>query len=185
MVPPRTLSELGVTAAIVGHCERRRQAGQDDATVSKKVRVALDQGLSPILCIGEDGGCGREGLTKWWLLKQLKGSIDKVRPDEASRLAIAYQPRWLASAGNDLSPEMAQKAMTFIRSCILALLGSRAADAVRLLYGGAVDCGNINALMRQPDVDGVLLDGRAGLRMDSLLRIAQFDRASGYRPDGS
>jgi triosephosphate isomerase len=183
--PPQTLSRLGVTTAIVGHWERRRRAGEDDATISKKVRAALDQGLDPILCIGEDGGCGRQGLTKWWLLKQLKGAIDKVRPDDASRLAIAYQPRWAASVGNDLSPLMAQEAITFIRSCILALLGSRAADSVRLLYGGAVDSGNINALMRQPDIDGVLVGGRAGLQIDSLLRITQFDRAPRLRSDGS
>jgi triosephosphate isomerase len=129
----------------------------------------------PILCIAEDGARGRQGLTKWWLLKQMKAALETVRPQEAGRMAIAYQPGWAANTSRDLAPGIAGEAAAFMRSCVLAVLGSAAADSVRLLYGGAVDGTNIEMLMAQPDVDGVIVEGRSGLHLDSLLSIAQFE----------
>jgi triosephosphate isomerase len=167
------LADLGVKAAIVGHSERRAYFAETDETVAKKVRAALDEGLLPIMCVGESEQEREAGATEDVLARQVPAGLVSVRPEDAGRMAIAYEPVWAIGTGKTATPEIAQEAIAFIRKQVDATLGPEAADTLRILYGGSVGPNNIDELMALPDVDGALVGG-ASLKVDSFARIVEF-----------
>jgi triosephosphate isomerase len=167
------LADLRVKACIVGHSERRQFFAETDETVDKKVRAILDLGLLPIMCVGETEAEREKVLTEKVLSTQVPAGLASVRPDEAGRVAIAYEPIWAIGTGKTATPEIAQEAIAFIRGQVARALGEEAAEAVRILYGGSVKPDTIDELMAQPDIDGVLVGG-ASLQVDSFSRIVRF-----------
>jgi len=174
-VAPGMLADLGAKAAIIGHSERRQYFGETDQTVAKKVRATLDEGLLPIMCVGETEAEREGGLTEQVLATQVPAGLAGVKAEEAGLLAIAYEPIWAIGTGKTATPEIAQEAIAFIRAQVAEVLGAEAADAVRILYGGSVKPDNIDVLMAQNDIDGVLVGG-ASLKLDSFTRIVQFEK---------
>jgi len=170
------LQDLGVSATIVGHSERRHYFGETDDWVAKKVRAALDNGLMPIMCVGETEDERESGMTEAVLSEQVPAGLASARPEDAGRIAIAYEPVWAIGTGKTATPQIAQEAIAFVRELVGAALGPAATSVVRILYGGSVGPNNIDELMTQPDIDGVLVGG-ASLRLDSFSRIVQFEKA--------
>jgi triosephosphate isomerase len=164
------LKELGVRYAIVGHSERRAMFGDDNTTVPKKVRAVLDGGLLPIACIGETLSQRENGKTKAVVTEETEAILAAVKPEEADRLTLAYEPVWAIGTGKNASPEQAQEVHALIRSLLTKHFGARAA-VVRIQYGGSVKPDNARELVSQPDVDGALVGG-ASLEAKSLLAIA-------------
>jgi triosephosphate isomerase (TIM) len=173
-ISPGMLADLGVAAAIIGHSERRQYFGETDSSVAKKVRAVLDEGLMPIMCVGETESQREAGQTESVLSTQVPAGLAAVAAVEASRVAIAYEPIWAIGTGKTATPEMAQEAVAFVRKQVGAVLGPDAAAAVRVLYGGSVKADNIDELMAQPDIDGVLVGG-ASLDVASFARIVRFE----------
>ena len=173
-VAPGMLVDMGVTGVIVGHSERRLYFGETDEQVSRKVRAALDSGLSPIVCVGESAGQRETGLTEEVLSRQIPAALSSVLRSETSSLVLAYEPVWAIGTGKNATPQMAQEAIAFCRERIADSLGEDAASLIRMLYGGSVRPDNIDALMAQPDIDGVLVGG-ASLDLDAFARIVQFE----------
>jgi triosephosphate isomerase (TIM) len=174
-IAPGMLADMGVSSVIIGHSERRQHFGETNQTTGIKTRAALGHGLSVILCIGETEQQRNLGLTEWVLLNQLRTGIESVEPLEAERLAIAYEPVWAIGTGKSATSESAQMAIKYVRGCVSTALGHEAAHRIRILYGGSVNHGNIDDLMGQPDIDGVLVGG-ASLQLDAFARIVAFDR---------
>jgi triosephosphate isomerase len=175
-VAPGMLVDLGVSAAIIGHSERRQYFGETDLSVAKKVRAVLDEGLMPIMCVGETESQREAGQTESVLSSQVPAGLAAVAAAEAARVAIAYEPIWAIGTGKTATPKMAQEAVAFVRGQVAAALGAQAAEAVRVLYGGSVKPDNIDELMAQPDIDGVLVGG-ASLDVASFARIVRFKEA--------
>jgi triosephosphate isomerase len=169
------LADLGVKGAIVGHSERRQYFGETDEWVAKKVWAALDSGLIPIMCVGENEDERRAGSTKKVLGRQVPAGLASVRPEEAGRIAIAYEPVWAIGTGHTATPEIAQEAIAFLRKEVAKVLGKKAAEVVRILYGGSVGPQNIDELMAQPDIDGALVGG-ASLDIGSFARIVNYEK---------
>jgi triosephosphate isomerase len=167
------LADLGVKAAIIGHSERRAYFGETDEWVAKKVRAALDRGLLPIMCVGESEEDREAGFTENVLGRQVPAGLASVRPEDAGKLAIAYEPVWAIGTGKTATPEIAQEAIAFVRKQVAATLGEEAAAILRILYGGSVSPSNVDELMALPDVDGALVGG-ASLKLDSFTRIVEF-----------
>jgi triosephosphate isomerase len=168
------LADLGVKGAIIGHSERRQYFGETDEWVAKKVWAALEHGLLPIMCVGESGEEREAGSTQAVLGRQVPAGLASVRPEDGGRVAIAYEPVWAIGTGKTATPELAQEAIAFVRGRVATALGHEAAEAVRILYGGSVGPHNIDELMRQPDIDGVLVGG-ASLQVGSFARIVNFE----------
>ncbi len=175
-VAPGMLADLGVKAAIVGHSERRLYFGETDSSVAKKVRAALDEGLVPIMCVGETESQREAGQTESVLSLQVPAGLAAVASAEAGRVAIAYEPIWAIGTGKTATPEMAQEAVAFVRRQVASALGADASEAVRVLYGGSVKPDNIDELMAQRDIDGALVGG-ASLDVASFARIVRFKEA--------
>jgi len=166
------LVEVGVDAVVLGHSERRQYFAENDADLAVKVRAALDHGLLPVLCCGETDEERVAGRTEDKVGGQIDRDLAAVEPGELSRLAIAYEPIWAIGTGKTATAEIAQETVAFVRSRVRANLGD-AADQVRVLYGGSVKASNIDELMAQPDIDGVLVGG-ASLDPSEFARIVRF-----------
>jgi triosephosphate isomerase len=172
-VSPRMLRELGVTAVIVGHSERRQYYNENDPDLARKVRVALDVGLKPVLCVGETEEERGRGETESKLTRQLDVDLAPLAPEELPTIAVAYEPIWAIGTGKTATPEIAEDTIAFIRGRLRELFGD-AAELARILYGGSVNAANIDELMAQPDVDGVLVGG-ASLDPEEFARIVRFE----------
>jgi triosephosphate isomerase len=170
------LKDIGVTHAILGHSERRQYFAETDDGVAKKTKVALDNALTPISCVGETLAEREAGRTTEVVGRQLNAILDAVTADEARRIVIAYEPVWAIGTGKVATPEQAQEVHAFIRSRIASKHGQAVAGVVRILYGGSVKPDNVKGLMALPDVDGALVGG-ASLKADSFLRLVNYDRA--------
>jgi triosephosphate isomerase len=172
-VSPPMLRELGVKAVIVGHSERRQYYNENDPDLARKVRAALDVGLMPVLCVGESEDERERGETEPKLTRQLDVDLAPLAPGELPSLAIAYEPIWAIGTGKTATSEMAEETIAFIRARLRGLFGD-AAELTRILYGGSVKAANIDELMAQADIDGVLVGG-ASLDPREFARIVRFE----------
>jgi triosephosphate isomerase len=169
---PGMLTELGASHVILGHSERRQYYAENDADLARKVRAALDAGLRPVLCCGETLEEREAGQTESRVGGQLDADLAEVVAAELAAVAVAYEPIWAIGTGRTATPEMAQETVGFVRRRLRERFGD-AADGVRVLYGGSVKAGNIDALMAQSDIDGVLVGG-ASLDPQEFARIVRF-----------
>jgi triosephosphate isomerase len=167
------IKDAGCRYVIVGHSERRHVFGETDDTVAKKVASAFKQGLLPILCIGEVLEEREAGKTFDVLERQLRVALGGLESAQLEKLVIAYEPVWAIGTGKTASPEQAQEAHAFIRKTIGSRFDKKIADNVRIVYGGSVKPDNVDALMAQPDLDGMLVGG-ASLEVASFKRIVQY-----------
>lgn len=153
------LNELGCDFVILGHSERREYFGEDDAVVNKKVKKALADGVTPIVCVGEVLAERKEGRHFDVVKEQTAGSLAGLSPSDAKQIVIAYEPVWAIGTGETASPEQAQEMHAFIRQQLADLFNQDIAEAVRILYGGSMKPGNAGELLQQTDVDGGLIGG--------------------------
>ena len=169
------LKDIGVTHAILGHSERRQYFAETDEGVAKKTKVALDNGLLPVSCVGETLAEREAGRTIEIVGRQLDAILDVITADEAKTVVIAYEPVWAIGTGKVATPEQVQEVHAFIRSRIAEKHGWAAAEVLRILYGGSVKPDNVKGLMALPDVDGALVGG-ASLKADSFLKLVHYDK---------
>ncbi|MEE4276151.1 MAG: triose-phosphate isomerase [Thermoleophilia bacterium] len=169
---PGMLVELGVSHVVLGHSERRQYFAENDADLARKVRAALDNGLVPVLCVGESLDEREAGRTEETIGGQADAGLADVRPEELALMAVAYEPIWAIGTGRTATPEVAQETIAALRARVRARFGD-AADELRVLYGGSVKPDNIDVLMAQPDIDGVLVGG-ASLDPEGFARIVRF-----------
>lgn len=172
-ISPLMLRDIGVDTVIIGHSERRHIFAEDDAMVNRRLRAALDADLLPILCLGETLEEREAGSTLTVLERQLCGGLEQVGPEQAARVVLAYEPVWAIGTGKTASKEQAQEVHAFLRGSLASLYEKKLAQSLRILYGGSVKPDNIDELMAQPDIDGVLVGG-AALQAESFERIICF-----------
>ena len=158
-VSAEMLKEMGVGYVIIGHSERRTYFGDTDVTVQQRVRAALDQGLTVILCVGEYLEQREQGVTGEVVAMQTKIALGGVSAEEMSRVVIAYEPVWAIGTGRTATAEQANEVCKLIRATIAGLYGDAIADAAVIQYGGSMNAGNAAQLLAQPDVDGGLIGG--------------------------
>ena len=150
---------------IIGHSERRQYFNETMEVIDKKVQAALKVGLTPILCIGETLEENEAGKTEEVLTRQLSSPY-------FSGLVLAYEPIWAIGTGRAATGKQANETISFIRQHISRQHGSKAAQEVRILYGGSVTADNIAEFINQPEVDGALVGG-ASLKADQFLGIVK------------
>jgi triosephosphate isomerase (TIM) len=160
------------TWVIVGHSERRRDAGETDALVGRKLGRAIDAGLRPILCVGEQLAEREAGDQDAVVRRQLSGALDELDPARlaGSGLVIAYEPVWAIGTGRNASGRDAAAMADAIRAALGRLAPSEDPDAVPLLYGGSVTSANIAEFLAEPSIDGALVGG-ASLKADEMAGI--------------
>jgi triosephosphate isomerase len=151
--------EAGCRYAIIGHSERRHIFGETNEMVFKKTKAALAAGLTPIVCIGEMLADRQAGRTENICKCQFEESVGALTPEEFSRILVAYEPVWAIGTGHTATPEIAAAVHRFVRQCAAEMFSASHAAALRILYGGSVKPDNIQGLMAQVELDGVLVGG--------------------------
>jgi triosephosphate isomerase len=152
------IAAAGATHCLVGHSERRRLFGEDDAVVARKIRAALRSGLRPVLCVGETLEERRAGRARATVERQLDAALQGLPADAFARIALAYEPVWAIGTGETATPETAAEMHAAVRSRLRTIAGDPA-DGVRILYGGSVTPANAGALLAEAEVDGALVGG--------------------------
>ncbi|QKI88868.1 triose-phosphate isomerase [Thiomicrorhabdus xiamenensis] len=165
------IKDLGCAYVILGHSERRAIYGETDAQVASKVKVALDAGVTPILCVGETLEERESGVMEKVIATQIDAVVDVVGIEAFEKIVIAYEPVWAIGTGKTASPEQAQEVHAFIRGK-LAGLNAVVADKVIIQYGGSVKPDNAAELFAQADIDGGLIGG-ASLNADDFMAICK------------
>ncbi len=158
-VSPGLLKDAGCEYVIIGHSERRLYFGESDETVCKKCRLAIADGLTAIVCVGESLEEREANETFKVVERQVLGSLSGFSGDDFSRIIIAYEPVWAIGTGRTASAEQAGEVHTFIRSLISSLAGSGISESIRIIYGGSVKPDNAENLMKLKDIDGALVGG--------------------------
>jgi triosephosphate isomerase len=153
------LKAMGVGYVILGHSERRTYFGDTDVTVQKRVRAALDAGLTVILCVGEYLEQREQGITGEVVAMQTKIALGGVSKEELSRIIIAYEPVWAIGTGRTATAEQANEVCALIRKTITGLYSCQTAKKVTIQYGGSMNAANAAELLAQSDVDGGLIGG--------------------------
>ena len=169
------LKDLGVTHVVLGHSERRQYFAETDEGVARKTKVALDNGITPVSCVGETLSEREAGRTMDVVRRQVDAILNALTAEEARRIVVAYEPVWAIGTGKVASPEQAQEVHAFIRLRVAGVHGKATADVLRILYGGSVKPDNVKGLMALPDVDGALVGG-ASLKADSFLKLVHYDK---------
>ncbi len=167
------LTALNVTHVIIGHSERRQYFNETDDTVNRRLELALEFGLTPIVCVGEVLEEREAGLTEDVLRRQCMRAFNGISARKAAKLVIAYEPVWAIGTGKTATPQMAADAHAVIRHEVGKTFGDEFAQNVRILYGGSVKPDNATALMSESEIDGALVGG-ASLDPDSFTRIVKY-----------
>jgi triosephosphate isomerase len=170
-ISPAMLLDVGCKYVILGHSERRHVLGETDADVNKKTLAALATGLVPIVCVGELLSEREAGQTAAVIRRQFEGSLAGIPAEALRQIVIAYEPVWAIGTGKVATPEQAEEVHADLRRLLVERYNERAADGVRILYGGSVKPDNAGDLLSKPNIDGALIGG-ASLKVDDFLGIA-------------
>ncbi len=166
------LTDIGVKYVILGHSERRGYFGETDVEIGRKMKQALANGITPILCCGESLEQRELGIAFDWVHIQIKIAYRGISAEQAAQTVIAYEPIWAIGTGKTATSSQAQEICADIRACLREMYDDETAEAIRILYGGSVNEDNADNLFNQPDIDGGLVGG-ASLKTD-FAKIVHF-----------
>ncbi len=170
-VSGRMLGEFGCRYVIVGHSERRALYGETDQQVAAKFRSAVEAGLTPILCVGEQLEERERGATADVVLRQLDAILASSGASGLSKAVLAYEPVWAIGTGRTAAPAQAAEVHALLRARVAKSDAKVAAD-LAILYGGSVKGSNAGELFAMPDIDGGLIGG-ASLKADEFISICE------------
>lgn len=165
------LGEFGCSASLVGHSERRSLFAEADERIAEKVSRLLEQGIAPILCVGESLEEREAGSAKKVVGGQVAFVLSRFSVEQLSSLVIAYEPVWAIGTGKTASPEQAQEMHAYIRD-VVAQASKDLSESMSILYGGSVNAATAKELFAQPDIDGGLVGG-ASLKVEEFYAICQ------------
>ncbi len=172
-VTPGMLKDVGCSYVIIAHSERRQFYSETDESANRKLKAAINAGLSPIFCIGEVLSEREAGSAEDVVETQLNAGLEGLTVADMERIIVAYEPVWAIGTGKTATPEQAQEMHGYIRQKVSEIHGKTVAESLRVLYGGSVKPDNISDLMAQPDVDGALVGG-ASLEAESFAKIVNY-----------
>lgn len=166
------LKDIGCTYALCGHSERRHVIGEADELINRKVTACISGGLLPVLCVGELIDERKAGKTAAVVERQLREGLAGLGAEKLSGVTIAYEPVWAIGTGLTATPQQAQEVHSLIRRLLDEIGDEPLGGEIRILYGGSVKPDSAADLMRQPDVDGLLVGG-ASLKAEDFAAIIE------------
>ena len=169
---PRMILTCGCTYVILGHSERRQYFAETDLIVNQKLKVALREGLSPIVCVGESLEQREAGQFEQVVLGQVEAALQNIAAEEVGRVTLAYEPVWAIGTGETATAAQAEEVHGLIRGFLVQSCGQAAAAQIRIQYGGSVNPENAAELFTQDNIDGGLIGG-ASLKAESFAAIVK------------
>lgn len=166
------VASTGAKYVILGHSERRQYYNETSETLREKVALALENGLTPIFCIGEVLKEREDGTYNDVVRRQVEEGLFNLSPEDFSKIILAYEPVWAIGTGKTATADQAEDMHAFIRSTIADKYGEEIADNTSILYGGSCKPSNAAELFAKPDVDGGLIGG-ASLKAEDFMGIVK------------
>lgn len=171
-VSAEMVKDAGAEFVILGHSERRMIFHEDNSLIHKKIKHALHAGLQVILCVGETLSEREAKTTADVLKKQVLECLLELTDEELSQITLAYEPIWAIGSGSPATAQMAQETHAMLRALISEQWGAQIAENLYIIYGGSTKPNNVQELVEQKDIDGVLV-GAASLDIDTFMQIIQ------------
>ena len=167
------LRSVGCKYVIIGHSERRQYFNETNQFLNKKIKVAIENNLYPIYCVGETLEQREAGLVEKIIKEQIEQGLKDISSDDLKKIVLAYEPVWAIGTGKTATPQQANDVHMFIRKLLVALSNSNVAEQISILYGGSVTPESSSELMSKSDIDGALVGG-ASLKADSFMEIINY-----------
>lgn len=171
-ISPFSLADMGVSYVVIGHSERREYFHETDEDVNKKAHAIFKHGMTPIICCGETLEQREAGKTNEWVSGQVKNALAGLTEEQVAKSIIAYEPIWAIGTGKSSTSKDANDTCAVIRKTVAEAVSEKAADAVRIQYGGSVKPENIADYLAESDIDGALVGG-ASLEPKSFLSLLE------------
>ena len=168
------LNSANIPYVIIGHSERRAYYGETPEVLKTKVELALQNGLTPIFCIGEVLEERENNIFFAVVKSQIVESLFELSAEDFSKIVLAYEPVWAIGTGKTATPAQAQEIHAFIRKTVAEKYGQEIANNTTILYGGSANPGNAKELFSNPDVDGGLIGGASLKAADFKAIIDSF-----------
>lgn len=153
------LKSIGVDHAIIGHSERREYFNESNEFLADKVKLCLEENITPIFCCGEALPVREANDQNNFVSKQLEESLFNLSAEQVAKVVIAYEPIWAIGTGKTASSDQAQEMHAHIRTQLAGKYGTDVASNISILYGGSVKASNAKDIFGKPDVDGGLVGG--------------------------
>lgn len=167
------LKEIGVDYCVIGHSERRQYFNETDDTCNRKLKALLENGIKPILCVGESLEIREGHGEQTFVAAQLFADLEGIYKDELKDIVIAYEPIWAIGTGKTATPEQAEEMCAFIRGIVGGMYEDpTVGDELIVLYGGSMKVGNAAELLAMQDINGGLIGGDS-LKVDNFATIAE------------
>jgi len=170
---PEMLQDVGCQYVLIGHSERRKYFDENHAFLAEKVDKALEAGLTPIFCCGEQLDIREAGTHEAHVETQLRESLFHLSKGAFNKVVVAYEPVWAIGTGVTASPDQAQDMHAALRQVIAKQYDADTAENTTILYGGSCKPANAESLFSQADVDGGLIGG-ASLKADSFTELIEI-----------
>ena len=164
------IKSAGCSYVILGHSERRQYFSETDSTICKKISKALENYLTPIVCVGEKEDERESGKYEEVVNEQIVNCLNNFSKDNLAKIVIAYEPVWAIGTGRTATPQQANEMHSFIREVIGKKFDNNTASNIQILYGGSMNDKNSAELLSQSDIDGGLIGG-ASLNAKSFINI--------------
>jgi triosephosphate isomerase len=158
------LKAVGCEYVVIGHSERRHIMGETDEVINKKLNAALEIGLIPIFCVGEQEEEREAGKTEAVIQRQIAEGLKDIE-NEAHKIVFAYEPVWAIGTGKTATPQQVVEVHRFLRGMLK--------KPSSILYGGSVKPENVDSLMKEEEIQGALVGG-ASLKPESFARIIKY-----------
>ena len=169
-ISAKMLKAIGCEFVILGHSERRQYFKETDALINLKVKQALKNSLTPIICVGETLEERESNVTDKIVSAQIKGVLHELTSAEVEQCVIAYEPIWAIGTGKTATPQQANDVHKLIRKLVGQMFSWTIAEKLVIQYGGSVNEKNASDLLSQSDIDGALVGG-ASLKADLFYSI--------------
>lgn len=169
-VPPQVLRELGCSYIEIGHAERRDYFNETNTTINKKVKLALNHGMRPIICTGETASDKDSNIGRIRLATEVMWALDGLDEGDLQKVIIAYEPIWAIGQTEAADENYVEDIHVFLRHRIGKEYGEDIAQKITIIYGGSVDPDNAPKLMSKENIDGLFV-GRFGLKAQNFRKI--------------
>lgn len=168
------LKDLNVEYAIIGHSERRKYFNENNLDINKKIKICLEAGIKPILCVGETKQEFEAHQKPEVLETQLTEALKDIKKEEIKNMVVAYEPVWAISSngGENCSVDEAMTSIVFIRKIIAELYNRETADSIQVIYGGSVKSFNSADYLKNAGANGLLV-GDASLDAQEFIAIVK------------
>jgi triosephosphate isomerase len=163
---------------LVGQYERRIYASEKNAIVRRKLQTAQQNGLKPVLCVGEKAEDLDDGAGAYVVAEQIEADLEGAALTD--QLVVAYEPVW-TTMGRVAPPPVAYvlDMVGHIRQTLSELYSPELAEQTRLLYGGQINPRNIAEIAAGEGIDGVLVGTASTNAANFSAMVAAFASRSG------